>query len=125
MRKCVSQLRLSVHCLPVEAGRHVNIERKERLCTMCKCKVGTEYHCLMECFHPILTKERQTRIILSNIFKSNLALQNLPRYTLFKYILLFYDKSILLEQTTLMIMNSFSYLYILIIQSLFQICIIL
>ena len=38
------------HCLPIEQGRWLNIERGERICTFCdKNDLGDEYHYIMEC----------------------------------------------------------------------------
>jgi hypothetical protein len=93
LRKHITQIRLSCHKLPIETGRYNNISRQDRLCTLCKYEVGSEQHCLIECYHPILSTIRNK--YLSAIFKINPMLKYLPRDCLFKYILLFTDKSIL------------------------------
>ena len=44
-RKAICQLRLSAHVLPIETGRHKNIPREERFCTLCNSrKIGDEQH---------------------------------------------------------------------------------
>ena len=93
-RKIITQLRLSCHKFPIETGRYNNIPNSERMCHLCKFKVGTELHCLMECFDPNLTKIRNK--FLGDIFKINYQLSKLPRQYLFEYILLFIDKSIII-----------------------------
>ena len=92
-RQAISQLRLSSHNLPIETGRYKNVERKNRLCKMCNYKIGSEEHCLMECFHPKLTGIRNT--YLHEIFRINNNLKQLPRNLLFKYIILFTDINII------------------------------
>lgn len=93
VRKSVTQLRLSNHKLPIETGRYTGIDRNNRLCTLCKCSTGDEYHCLMQCYHPKLTDLRNK--FLSKIFQIEPALQHLSRKCLFIYILLLHDESIL------------------------------
>ena len=85
VRKAVTNLRLSCHKLPIESGRYINIERNERLCTYCNYEIGDEVHYYMHCFHPTLTKLRNT--FLTKIFCINPALKSLNRNILFKYIL--------------------------------------
>ena len=93
-RKEISQLRLSCHNLPIETGRYENLKRTERLCKLCKFKIGSEEHCLMECVHPNLTYIRNK--YLNEIFTINSNLRQLPRHLLFKYLILFTDTNIML-----------------------------
>ena len=88
-RKSVSQLRLSSHKLPIEAGRHEGLKRVDRICKLCKISIGTEEHCLMECLHPALYTIRNK--YFDTIFHVNKQLCVLPRKMLFKYIMLFSD----------------------------------
>ena len=92
LRKCITQVRISCHKFPIETGRYSNIIQLQRLCTLCKYQLGTEQHCLMECYHPSVSKIRNT--FLSTIYKINHQLEHLPRDSLFLYILLFSDKSL-------------------------------
>ena len=41
--------RTSNHSLPVETGRHFNVQYNERICLLCKDDVGDEYHYLLKC----------------------------------------------------------------------------
>ena len=46
----MTKFRTSNHNLPIETGRWKNIERADRLCTLCECEdVGDEYHYLFIC----------------------------------------------------------------------------
>ena len=48
-RIAVTKLRISNHILPIETGRYKNIERKQRLCTLCSSSIGDEFHCALLC----------------------------------------------------------------------------
>ena len=51
-RIALTQFRLSAHNLEIEAGRHANIERNNRLCRLCNNgNVESEYHFLLICNH--------------------------------------------------------------------------
>ena len=57
----VTKLRISAHSLPIERGRHSNIQRQNRVCDICTdAKIGDEYHILMECPNPNLMQIRKT-----------------------------------------------------------------
>ena len=50
LRKVLCKFRTMNHSLPIEKGRYFNIERSQRLCTLCnKDIIGDEYHYLFEC----------------------------------------------------------------------------
>ena len=54
LQKCVSKLRLSNHSLEIEKGRHrkrnkAYVERKNRICKLCKVEVEDEEHFLLRC----------------------------------------------------------------------------
>ena len=53
-RIALSQLRCSSHHLNIEIGRHNNIERERRLCTLCMKQGGfvieDEYHFIFDCY---------------------------------------------------------------------------
>ena len=45
----VSKFRLSNHRLMIEVGRHMGIQKEERVCPFCPSKVENEFHFLFEC----------------------------------------------------------------------------
>ena len=50
LRICLSKYRMCNHKLPIEVGRHNNIDRKYRLCMKCDKKdLGDEYHYMFIC----------------------------------------------------------------------------
>lgn len=93
LRKTITSIRLSCHKLPIETGRHAKIDKSCRLCSKCNMFIGDEYHVLMQCYHADLTNLRNN--FLDKIFKINKNLQSLSRANLFKYIMLFTDKTII------------------------------
>ena len=48
-KKQLSRIRLSSHQLLVEAGRHYNISRNERICPLCRKDLEDEYHFVLVC----------------------------------------------------------------------------
>ena len=48
-RICLTKFRLSNHQLMIEKGRHLNLDRKQRLCPFCPDSVEDEKHFLIEC----------------------------------------------------------------------------
>jgi hypothetical protein len=92
-RKSVTCLRISSHKFPIETGRYNNTEQEQRICTKCTISIGTEYHCIMECYHPELTMLRNN--YLKIIYQINPSLRKFNRVTLFKYIILCSDTTIL------------------------------
>ena len=91
--KYVTKIRISSHKLPIETGRYKNIQPENRLCSLCKFKIGNEFHCIMECLHPTVTQIRN--VYLHKIFNINAALKSFPRNTLFLYIMSFKDTSLI------------------------------
>ena len=51
------KFRTGNHKLPVETGRYVNVEHKNRVCPKCKQEVGDEFHYLFTC--SFFTQERR------------------------------------------------------------------
>ena len=49
MRRNITHIRTSTHCLPIESLRKKNIPRTDRLCNLCNIHVGSELHVLMMC----------------------------------------------------------------------------
>ena len=53
LRKCMARFRCSTHSLAIETGRHMKIDRKDRLCTYCclhdMYAVEDEFHFLIKC----------------------------------------------------------------------------
>jgi hypothetical protein len=94
-RKVITQIRISCHKFAIETGRHHGLKVENRICKMCKASVGTEQHVLMECFHQDCSSKRN--MYLSKIFNINKNLYSLSRSSLFQYIMLFSDISIIKE----------------------------
>ena len=92
-RKALTCLRLGCNKFPIVTGRYNKLKQSDRVCTKCKMTVGTEYHCIMECFDPQVTNLRND--YLTTIFNINTTLKCFNRPTLFKYITLLTDKTIL------------------------------
>ena len=93
MRKVITQYRISAHRLPIEVGRYSHIDRNARLCKFCKSMIGDEIHCLLKCFHPVLTELRNR--FIDKIYGINPALKSLSRDCLLLYIMSFKDVSIM------------------------------
>ena len=50
LRHCIAKLRLASHNLNVEVGRHKNIPKPQRVCTLCqKNEIEDEHHFLFRC----------------------------------------------------------------------------
>ena len=50
VRSNLIRLRLSNHKMPIETGRHIGIDRNDRLCNICKSSdIGDEYHYFCIC----------------------------------------------------------------------------
>ena len=72
LRRYISAIRLSAHCLPIESLRSKNIKREERICNLCKNGVGTEWHVMIECTNATLQELRSTL--------RNKLIQSMPQY---------------------------------------------
>jgi hypothetical protein len=94
-RQSVTRVRLSCHNFPIQTGRYNNVEEKQRICTKCNINIGTEYHCIMECFNPNIAIVRNN--FLLNMYDINPSLRKLNRLNLFKYMILCTDTTILYE----------------------------
>ena len=93
VRKIITESRISCHKLPIELGRHKNVNREDRLCKFCNNNIGDEQHLFMFCFHPVLTNIRN--MFLSKIITINPSLKVFDRKSLFKYIMSLKDDNIL------------------------------
>ena len=50
LRRCITDIRISTHNLPIESLRKLKIKRDERFCPCCPSKeIGSEFHALMTC----------------------------------------------------------------------------
>lgn len=50
LRNILAKIRLSSHDLHIETGRHRNIDRNDRKCTLCQCNdIEDEYHFILIC----------------------------------------------------------------------------
>ena len=68
LRILFTKFRLSNHNLPIEWGRHWNIERCERKCIQCNV-LGDEFHCLFIC--PLFSDAR--KLVLRKGYQSNIT----------------------------------------------------
>ena len=93
-RVAVSKLRLSANNLPVESGRYSNIQRENRLGNFCNLgDVGDEFHNCMVCAQKEVLKLRKTFIQNLNLMNSNF--QFLNKKSIFPYMILMADRSII------------------------------
>ena len=103
-RNTLAKFRLSSHKLNIEVGRHNNIPRNERKCTLCNLNdIEDEFHFLLKC--PLYTTFRRQYIpkyfyTNTNMFKYITLMQSENISTL-KNIALFCDKSFKLRDTLL------------------------
>ena len=59
LRRCITNIRISTHCLPIEYLRKYNVDRKARLCSLCnKGQLGTEIHTLLHCDNTTVSQLR-------------------------------------------------------------------
>ena len=59
-RSAVTKIRISAHHFPIERGRYQNIERNDRVCTICDQNVmGNESHYVMFCSNKLMVEERE------------------------------------------------------------------
>ena len=91
-RKALTKTRISNHIFPIEVGRYKNIPRHLRLCTLCKCDVGDEFHCTMACQSAAVQNIRDT--YCSSVFDIQTQLKHFDKMSLFKYIMSCSDDSI-------------------------------
>jgi len=63
-----TKFRLSNHKLPIELGRHLDIERSERTCHLCEI-ISDEYHAIFEC--PLFHEQRLKTIKKELHFRAN------------------------------------------------------
>ncbi len=68
LRVNFTRFRLSNHKLPIELGRHYNIERSQRKCHLCEV-IGDEYHVIFEC--ALFQEERDKNIDKKLHFRVN------------------------------------------------------
>ena len=63
LRRNITQIRTSAHCLPIELLRKKGIAKQERYCNLCNIKaIGTEMHVLAYCANPNIIQLRKTLI---------------------------------------------------------------
>ena len=66
LRICMSKFRMCNHKLPIELGRHNNIERNLRKCNKCGIDIGDEYHYLFICDY---FKDERSMFIQGSFYK--------------------------------------------------------
>jgi hypothetical protein len=93
LRKCITQIRVSAHPMPVEKMRQYNIPYHERLCSHCSSGlVGTEEHTIMYCDNKIIATLRNN--FLLKICQISPQFQGLDDKCQFKYLLTCSDKEV-------------------------------
>ena len=63
----MSKFRMCNHKLPIELGRHNNIERNLRKCNKCGIDIGDEYHYLFICDY---FKDERSMFIQGSFYKN-------------------------------------------------------
>ena len=86
LRRCLTNIRISTHCLPVEKLRKFNIARQDRICNLCNDNVvGTEMHVLVNCQNRDLQLFRKT--LYDNILLYSPQFESLKDEDKFRYLL--------------------------------------
>lgn len=95
----LTKLRLSSHCLPIEILRYKDIERKDRLCSICTQDImGDENHYLLQCTNSQITLVRNQ--FLSKIDRINPQFKHFTNKDIMRYCINM--KDIKIQQTTAM-----------------------
>ena len=93
-RQAVTRFRISAHKLPIETGRHANIEHDLRLCPICNSnEIGDEYHYFSHCSNKRLERLREN--ILNELVDYNSKFSLLGTNNLFLYCVSMNDKNII------------------------------
>ena len=92
MRRNITHIRTSTHCLPIESLRKKNIPRTDRLCNLCNIHVGSELHVLMMCQNSGACSLRDC--LKKYIYMINPEISKLNENDLFIYLLLAIDDTI-------------------------------
>ena len=103
LRKNITQLRTSSHCLPIEYYQKKGIHREKRLCNLCETEIGTEIHVLGDCNNievSLLRQQLKSKLenlnpqwkLFNNNQMINLLLANEHKETLF-YFAIFLEKT--------------------------------
>ena len=85
-RKILAKFRTSNNNLPIESGRRRNIDRNQRICTLCNTKaLGDEFHYILEClffskaeenilpFNTVLTMSLHSKLYLEIKTTTNIS----------------------------------------------------
>ena len=92
LRRCLTNIRISTHCLPVEHMRKFNIERSNRYCNLCDVNaVGSEEHVLLYCQNREIQSLRE--ILYNKIIQTCEQFTNLQDTDKFKYLLMCIDEN--------------------------------
>ena len=85
LRRTITAIRLSCHCLPIEILRRRGIHKDDRKCNICFNYIGTEMHVLAKCQDPYITSirsELKYKLIQLNSQFTNFDTENIMRYLL-------------------------------------------
>lgn len=91
LRQHITKIRTSAHCLPIESLRKKRVPKELRLCNLCNCNIGSEFHVLMQCPQQEMVELRQT--LKNKIMTINPQLHKFSSNDLFQYLLLANEKS--------------------------------
>jgi len=110
LRRSVTNIRISTHCLPIESLRRHKVERKHRMCLLCDSnQIGSEEHTLMHCNNEDIAQLRTN--LFQKLSECCKQWQNLPSNMKFIYLVSACDKdfsfyfSIFLEKIYKIVQN--------------------
>ena len=81
----MTKMRISAHKFPIETGRYVKIQRKDRMCPFGCGVVGDEIHYLLQCKHPFLFNVQKP--LIENISKIHPEILQMDEHEKGKFIL--------------------------------------
>ena len=93
LRRNITSIRISTHCLPIENLRKYNVERINRTCLMCKDnEIGSEIHTILFCKNPDIVNLRNK--LFENVNKCNHQWELLGHENKFLYLVLAVDETV-------------------------------
>ena len=91
LRRNITKIRISAHCLPIELLRKKGIEQGKRLCNLCNTgSIGSEVHVLIHCQNKDIVSIRKT--LIEKLSLSNQQYRNMNFKCIFQLLLLASDQ---------------------------------